>query len=305
MITRLFLYTTHTIALVSALIVLAIFGISPSSLVAAALVYAYVYGLLEFWTRHELPPPLLVFLYIIAFLGLIGGTQFTVAVSVIVAAFMLKELKIVKGNPLDAVVSGLKLGLLGGLLRIGLLIAAPIYEALKVLRRSPILAFAMLLSFLLMIFTRFPLLRLDIGLDIEPSVLSIGPLSAIFGFQDRGNPLFWAGIIGYEELIGRPVPVANAFFVLLHYHSRAVYAFTKIAKDPLFATAFALFTLTVIHLSTRWLWDLYKKYGFIGSLSGHAVYNAVLSANLKTFLLLFLIGIVAYIYEKAFKSEAE
>lgn len=299
MLTRLFLYTTHTIALVSALIVLAIFGISLSSLMAAALVYAYVYGLIQFWTRHELPPPLLVFLYIIALFGLIGWTQFIVAVSVIVAAFMLKELKIVKGNPLDAVISGLKLALLGGLLRIGLTIVAPIYEALKVLRRSPILAITMLLSFLLTIFTLFSSL-----LHIEYTVLSVGPLSGVFGFLDPGNPFLWAGVIAYEELIGRPTPIANAFFVLLHYPTRAEYAFDKIAKDPLLATAIALFVLTVIHIGTRWLWDLYKKYGFIGSLSGHAVYNAVLSANLTAFLLLFVLGIVAYIYEKTLKSEA-
>lgn len=299
MLTRLFLYTTHAVALVSALIVLAIFGISLSSLMAAALVYAYVYGLIQFWTRHELPPPLLVFLYIIAFFGLIGETQFVVAVSVIVAAFMLKELKIVKGNPLDAVISGLKLGLLGGLLRIGLLIVAPIYEALKVLRRSPILAITMLLSLLLTIFALFSSL-----LHIEYAVLSIGPLSGVFGFLDQGNPFLWAGVIAYEELIGRPIPIANAFFVLLHYPSRAVYAFDKIAKDPLLATAFALFVLTAIHIGTRWMWDLYKKYGFIGSLSGHAVYNAVLSANLTGFLLLFVLGIAAYIHEKTLKSEA-
>ncbi len=299
MLTRLFLYTTHTIALVSALIVLAIFGISLSSLMAAALVYAYVYGLIQFWTRHELPPPLLVFLYIIAFFGLIGSIQFIVAASVIVAAFMLKELKIVKGNPLDAVIAGLKLSVLGGLLRIGLLIVVPIYEALKVLSRSPILAIAMLLSFLLTIFSLFSSL-----LHIEYTALSIGPLSGVFGFLDRGNPFLWAGVIAYEELIGRPIPVANAFFVLLHYPSRAVYAVNNIAKDPLLATAFALFVLTVIHIGTRWLWDLYKKYGFIGSLSGHAVYNAVLSANLTAFLLLFVLGIAAYIYEKTLKSEA-
>ncbi|QJF12427.1 hypothetical protein QIT50_gp15 [Pyrobaculum spherical virus 2] len=299
MLTRLFLYTTHAIALVSALIVLAIFGISLSSLVAAALVYAYVYGLIQFWTRHELPPPLLVFLYIIAFFGLIGETQFIVAASVIVAAFMLKELKIVKGNPLDAAVSGLKLAVLGGLLRIGLLTVAPIYEALKVLRRSPILAITMLLSFLLTIFALLSSL-----LHIEYTVLSTGPLSGVYGFLDPGNPFLWAGVIAYEELIGRPIPIADAFFVLLHYPSRAVYAFDKITKDPLLATAFALFVLTVIHIGTRWLWDLYKKYGFIGSLSGHAVYNAVLSANWTTFLLLFVLGIAAYIYEKTLKSEA-
>ncbi|MEM1598821.1 MAG: hypothetical protein QXI07_09965 [Pyrobaculum sp.] len=299
MLTRLFLYTTHAIALVSALIVLAIFGISLSSLMAAALVYAYVYGLIQFWTRHELPPPLLVFLYIIAFFGLIGRIQFVVAVSVIVAAFMLKELKIVKGNPLDAVISGLKLGLLGGLFRIGLLIVAPIYEAIKVLRRSPILAIAMLLSLLLTIFALFSSL-----LHIEHAVLSIGPLSGVLGFLDPGNPFLWAGVIAYEELVGRPIPIANAFFVLLHYPSRAVYAFDRVVKDPLLATAFALFVLTVIHIGTRWLWDLYKKYGFIGSLSGHAVYNAVLSADLTGFLLLFVLGISAYIYEKTLKSEA-
>ena len=299
MLTRLFLYTTHTIALVSALIVLAIFGISLHSLIAAALVYAYVYGLIQFWTRHELPPPLLVFLYIIAFFGLIGGVQFVVAVSVIVAAFMLKELKIVKGNPLDAVISGLKLGLLGGLFRIGLFLVVPIYEALKVLRRSPILAIAMLVSFLLTIFALFSSL-----LHIEFAVLSIGPLSGVFGFLDKGNPLLWAGVIAYEELVGRPIPIANAFFVLLHYPSRAVYAFDRVVSDALYATAFALFVLTVIHMGTRWLWDLYKKYGFVGALSGHAVYNAVLSANLTGFLVLFVLGIAAYIYEKTLKSEA-
>lgn len=296
MLTRLFEYTTHAIALVSALIVLAIFGISLSSLTAAALVYAYVYGLIQFWTRHELPPPLLVFLYIIAFFGLIGHTQFIVAASVIVAAFMLKELKIVKGNPLDAVIAGLKLSVLGGLLRIGLLIVAPIYEALKVLRRSPILAITMLLSFLLTIFAALSSL-----LHIEYAVLSMGPLS---GVLNQGNPFLWIGVIAYEELIGRPIPIANMFFVLLHYPSRALYAVDKITADPLLATAFALFVLTVIHIGTRWLWDLYKKYGFIGSLSGHAVYNAVLSADLTTFLLLFVLGIAAYIYEKTLKSEA-
>lgn len=298
MLTRLFLYTSHAIALVSALIVLAIFGISSSSLIAAALVYAYVYGLIQFWTRHELPSPLLVFLYIIAFFGLLGNTQFIIAASVIVAAFMLKELKIVNGNPLDAVIAGLKLSVLGGLLRIGLVIIAPIYEALKVLRRSPILATTMLISFLLILSKFFsPLLHIDYA------TLSMGPLSGVFRFLDKGNPFYWAGVIAYEELIGRPVPIANVFFVLLHFPSRAIYGFNNFAKDPLLATAFALFVLTIIHIGTRWMWDLYKKYGFIGSLSGHAVYNAVLSANLTTFLLLFVLGIAAYIYEKTLKSE--
>lgn len=298
MLTRLFQYTSHAVALASALIVFAIFGISPSSIIAAALVYAYVYGMIEFWTRHELPPPLLVFLYIIAFFGLLGNTQFIVAASAIVAAFMLKELKIVNGNPIDAVISGLKLGLIGGLFRIGLIIVVPIYEALKVVRRSPILAAAILLSFLLMLSKLFsPLLH------IEYTVLSMEPLSGVFRYLDRGNPFLWAGMIAYEELIGRPTPIANVFFVLLHFPSRAQYAFNHFAKDPLLATAFALFVLTILHFGTRWLWDLYKKYGFIGSLAGHSVYNAILSANLKTFLLLFLLGIAAYIYEKALKSE--
>lgn len=298
MLIRLFQYTIHTIALSSSFIVLAIFGISTSSLMAAALVYAYVYGLIQFWTRHELPPPLLVFLYIIAFFGLIGGTQFVVAVSAIVSLFLLKELKIVKGNPVDAAIAGLKLAVLGGLLRVGLLLIAPAYEALKVLTRSPVLAITMLLSFLLTILTLFSSL-----LHIE-SVLSVGPFDGVFRFLDKGNPIYWTGVIAYEELIGRPVPIANAFFVLLHYPSRAVYGYERIAKDPLLATAFALFVLTIIHIGTRWLWDLYKKYGFIGSLSGHAVYNAILSANLTAALLLFVLGILAYVYEKTLKSEA-
>jgi phage shock protein PspC (stress-responsive transcriptional regulator) len=45
----------------------------------------------------------------------------------------------------------------------------------------------------------------------------------------------------------------------------------------IYLTSQAPLILAVISMGTRWLTELYKKHGLVGSIAGHAVYNGMLS----------------------------
>jgi hypothetical protein len=108
---------------------------------------------------------------------------------------------------------------------------------------------------------------------LETSTFAItvfAPLLA--GLQYSGiEVLAWPGVIAWEELTTRFLlpavgPLANYMFVVLHAPSRWIYV-------PLLAPLI----LAVISMGTRWLTELYKNHGLIGAISGHAVYNGMIS----------------------------
>jgi hypothetical protein len=113
-----------------------------------------------------------------------------------------------------------------------------------------------------------------------------------FGLVDI---LMWPGVIGYEELISRFAldavgPLANYMFVVLHAPSRLIQAFVA-----------APAVLTVISMGTRWITDVYRRNGLVGSITAHAVYNTMVAWLFGTILFpllwvpLLLILIYAYI----------
>ncbi len=107
---------------------------------------------------------------------------------------------------------------------------------------------------------------LSIALAFIFPVFSItsNSLKLQFGILDV---LLWPGAIAWEELTTRfllPVvgPTANYMFVVLHAPSRWL--------GTLFL---APAILAVISLGTRWLTDVFRRHGLLGSISAHAVYN--------------------------------
>ncbi|MBD6956105.1 MAG: hypothetical protein F9Y92_05645 [Thermoplasmatales archaeon] len=174
------------------------------------------------------------------------------------------------------------------LIMIGGVLIIPFYEAIKMARRDVVGAVVIIVSTLLAIWTLLSAL-----LSTSPATFQLG----IFKPLDESNPFLWVGVIGYEELIGRPTPLANAFFVVLHAPSR-MYFFYDELKDTLAAVALTILALSVIHFTTRWLYDLYQKHGILTSLAGHAIYNATLSAGLTSpvALFFFLTGLAVFIF---------
>jgi hypothetical protein len=286
MIARLYTYTVEGVALAVALVTVAVLGLDTGTLIGAALMWGFTRGVLNYWLSRQLPQPMLVFLYVLALFGLVSY-QFLVLASVIIAAFMLKEVKRL-GNVGD-ILYGLKMGVPAFLFMIGGWLVIPFYEAVKMARRDVVGAVVIVVSTLMAIWALLSFL-----LSVSPeAALQLG----IFKPLDPSNPFLWVGVIGYEELIGRPTPVANAFFVVLHAPSR-LYYFYKTLGDILGAVAITIMVLAVIHFTTRWVFDLYQKHGLLASLAGHAVYNATLSADIFSPMpiFFFIAGLAVFIF---------
>ena len=143
-----------------------------------------------------------------------------------------------------------------------------LYEAIRMVMQGARIAAATVFISLLMPFIAIILLS-HASLDASAFTISV---FAPFIMQYAGiEVLVWPGIIAWEELTSRFLlpavgPLANYMFVVLHAPSRWIYA-------PLLAPLI----LAVISMGTRWLTDLYKRHGLVGAVSGHAVYNGMVS----------------------------
>jgi len=295
MLSKLFTYTIEAVSLSVALIVMALWGFSLEAIVGTVMFYFVVKGFLKSFLHNTLPAPTLTFLYVLTLWGLISTIQFLVLVPVIIAAFNLKEVKLVKG-PLDEVfIKPLKMGVIGGLFS-GLIFPlyfAGIYYYAKHYKYDvgKIAALALIALMFIALLTE-PVVDTSIV-----SQLSLNPLKPYTGDILEYNPLVWVGTIAYEELVGRVTPFANVMFVLLHAPTRIMYG-SAVLGETLGALGLTVFILGIIAFATRWLIDIYRRYGIIGSIIGHAVYNAAVSAPTLTVIpfVFVAIGLIAWGY---------
>jgi hypothetical protein len=299
--------SVEAVALSVAIVIFAILGFSLFSIVGAGLAYLGIRALMRSWVLdHPLPSPMQVFLYLLALFGLIGGTQFVVFAAVLIAAFLLKEVKL-KAPTVDGLIESTKMALLGVFMPVlGLVLPIiPFYEAGRKFRYD--LAGALALFALIIVGVVGMYTSALTASTEEASLLSIGGVfnsafAGLLGPLSQSNPLLWVGIISYEEFVGRVTPFANAMFTLLHLPTR-LWAGYQMTHCDLFAVGVAFIVLLGINFGARWLWGLYKKHGIVVSIMGHAFYNAGVSAfidlltgnPLNTMILLFL-GLVGYIY---------
>jgi len=241
-------------------------------------------------------------------LGILGDGAINLVVwaSVMIsAALMLYVMKnvplhITSGNPVLDVASGVKTLPLA--LLVGLPLAwifAAFYEALRMFaRRATMAGISVMASIFLAPLALLVLSTANVGTNAF--VISVfAPLTHVNSMQFTGvEVLTWPGIIGWEELTARFMlpavgPLANYMFVVLHAPSRW-----------LMALFLAPAILAVISMGTRWLTEVYKKHGLIGSIAAHSVYNGMLGwlIGLIYFPLLTLVTLVvlaiAYIYVK-------
>lgn len=164
------------------------------------------------------------------------------------------------GDPLGDIMAGVRLlplALAAGLPGFWLALAA--YEALRAAaRRAWLMAISITASILLA--------------TLAPWTISTGSITGEASLQYTGvEVLAWPGIIAWEELISRFLlpavgPLANYMFVVLHVPSRTLDALTL-----------APAIVAVISMATRWLTDVYRKHGLVGSIAAHAVYNGMIS----------------------------
>ena len=234
-----------------------------------------------------------------------GAINLVVWASVMIsAALMLYVMKnvplhITSGNPVLDVAAGVKTLPLA--LLIGLPLAwifAAFYEALRMFaRRATMAGISVMASIFL---APLALLFLSVAnVGTNTFVLSVFAPMHAGSMQFTGvEVLAWPGIIGWEELTARFMlpavgPLANYMFVVLHAPSRW-----------LMTLFLAPAILAVISMGTRWLTEVYKRHGLIGSIAAHSVYNGMLGwlIGLIYFPLLTLVTLVvlaiAYIYVK-------
>jgi hypothetical protein len=300
--------SVESVSLAAALIIPAILGFSIFTLLGTALTYLGIRAILRSWVLdHPLPSPMQVFLYLLALFGLIGGTQFIVFAAVLIAAFLLKEVKL-KAPTLEGLIESAKMALLGIIVPIiGLsLPIIPFYEAAKKFRYDSGGALALLLLVVIGV-VGIVFSGVAQAAGEAAGLMYIGGIfnnvfAGLLGPLSESNPLLWVGMIGYEEFIGRVTPFANAMFTILHLPSRLVAGY-KLTGMDLFAVGVAVLIILAINFSARWLWDLYKRHGIVVSIAGHAFYNAGVSAlvglvngDVLGFILLLFIGLVGFIY---------
>jgi len=312
--------SVESVSAAIAAVIIAIFGFSLDSLLGAVLAYFGIRAIMKSWVlHHPLPSPMQVFLYILALFGLIGGVQFIILAAVLIAVFLLKEVKL-KVPTFDGIIASMKYAFLGIIMPlIGIILPiVPFYEAAKKFRYDLIGALALLLLVILGVFTIYVhLLVIEpqdsedaidiIGIRDTVSFVSIGGMfneffAGVLGPLSPSNPLIWVGVIAYEELIGRPTAFANAMFTLFHMPSRLWFGY-KAIKNELLAVALTFFILMIINFVTRWLWDTYQKHGIVASIMAHAFYNAGVSAfidliegNVLNFAIMLFIGLVGLLY---------
>jgi hypothetical protein len=262
-------------------------------LISGLLVSLFIYDYMNYAVREwgEFTPQgtslaaFFVLAYAVMYMGLMatslfgaGGLNVAVWASVMISAalmiYMLRHvpLHITATDPLTDIAAGVKtlpLALLVGL-PFGWLIAA-FYEAGRMIARGAKIAGSIVFISLfvpLLLIALIPLLSLD---HSAFTISVFAPLLSNTMQYGGVEVLAWPGIIAWEELSARFMlpavgPLANYMFVVLHAPSRWIYL-----------TSMAPLVLAVISMGTRWLTDLYKKHGLVGSIAGHAVYNGMLS----------------------------
>ena len=297
----------EAVALSVAIVIFAILGFSLFTIVGAGLAYLGIRALMRSWVLdHPLPSPIQVFLYLLTLFGLIGGIQFIVFAAVLIAAFLLKEVKL-KAPSVDGLIESAKMALLGIIMPvIGLLLPIiPFYEAAKKFKYDVGGALALLALTIIGVISIYTIVEPQSA--VNANLLSIGGVfndafAGVLGPLSTSNPLVWVGIVSYEEFIGRVTPFANAMFTLLHLPTR-LWAGYKITGFDLFAVGFAFMILLTINFGARWLWSLYQKHGIVISIMGHAFYNAGVSAfvdllmgDMLNFMILLFIGLVGFLY---------
>ena len=312
--------SVESVSAAIAAVIIAIFGFSLGSLLGAVLAYFGIRAIMKSWVlHHPLPSPMQVFLYILALFGLIGGIQFIILVAVLIAVFLLKEVKL-KVPTFDGIIESMKYAFLGIIMPVISIILpiVPFYEVAKKFRYDLIGALALLLLAILGVFAIYAQLLLIESQDSEDviditgirdtvSFVSIGGMfneffAGVLGPLSPSNPLIWVGVVAYEELIGRPTAFANAMFTLLHMPTRLLVGY-RVTGNDLLAVAFTFLILLIINFITRWLWDTYQKHGIVTSIMAHAFYNAGVSAfvdliegNVLNFAIMLFIGLVGLLY---------
>jgi len=299
--------SVEAVSLAIAIVIFAILGFSLFSIVGAGLAYLGIRALMRSWVLdHPLPSPMQVFLYLLALFGLIGGTQFVVFAAVLIAAFLLKEVKL-KAPTVDGLIESTKMALLGVFMPVlGLVLPIiPFYEAAKKFRYDLVGALALIVLIIVGVVGMYTSALTESTEAV--SLLSIGGVfnnafAGLLGPLSLSNPLLWVGVVAYEEFVGRVTPFANAMFTLLHLPTR-LWAGYKMTGFDLFAVGIAFVVLLGINFGARWLWSLYQKHGIVVSIIGHAFYNAGVSAfidlltgNLLDAMILLFLGLVGFLY---------
>jgi len=281
--------------------------------ISGALVAAFVYDYMNYAAREwgEFTPQgaalsvLFVLSYAVMYMSLMasavsgaGGANLVIWASFLASAALVfyiirnVPLHIVGTDPLRDVAAGVKtlpLALVVGL-PVGWLIIA-LYEAGRMIKAGAKIAGAVVALSIFLMPVFLPL--------ISVSSFTISVFSPFIMQATGVEVLTWPGIIAWEELTTRFVlpaagALANYMFVVLHAPSRW-----------LMAMFLAPAILAVISMGTRWLTDLYKRHGLVGSIAGHAIYNGMLGwlAGLIYFPILTVVTLVVlvivYIYVKS------
>lgn len=299
--------SVEAVSLSIAIVIFAILGFSLFSIVGAGLAYLGIRALMRSWVLdHPLPSSMQVFIYLLALFGLIGGVQFVVFAAVLIAAFLLKEVRL-KAPTIDGLIESTKMALVGVFMPIvGLVLPIiPFYEAAKKFRYDLVGGLALLA---LVIIGVLGFYGFSVGWAVETvGLVSVGGVfndafAGLLGPLSLSNPLLWVGVIAYEEFIGRVTPFANAMFTLLHLPSR-LWAGYRMTGMDLSAVGIAFLVLMIINFGARWLWDIYQKHGIVASILGHAFYNAGVSSFIDLLLgdplplmLLMFLGLVGFLY---------
>jgi hypothetical protein len=316
--------SVESVSFAVALVVVAMLGFSLSSILGAGLAYLATRAILRSWVLdHPLPSAMQVFLFVLTLFGLIGGVQFIVFAAVLIAVFLLKEVKL-KAPNLDGLIESTKFAFLGVVMPvIGVLLPIiPFYETAKKFRYDLAGAMALLLLVILgvlVLYLGFKVVLFpdtDNPMPIDPvgiqspdivSQVAVGGMfndffAGVLGPVSPANPLLWVGVIAYEEFIGRVTHFANAMFTMLHFPSRLLAGF-RATGGELSAVAFAFFVLAIINFVTRWLWDIYQRHGIVVAIMAHAFYNAGVSTfvelfmgNVLDFMIILFIGLVGFLY---------
>lgn len=257
---------------------LSIFALG-GGLIQALILAGFAYAIIEYWGKN-LGNPILIMLYVLALYAVaIFTVQFAIMLSAVVAAFAVASRPKLSGRPAHTLVYPIRMV---GLASMAL--AAPLVLLYEAIRRG---------SWLYRLYMVIGAIGWVMALmGLAPFRLYLASLSApLFALNvNQANPLVWIGLIGYEEWISRAVgPIGNAFWVLLHIPSRYLMLGSILG---------AIGVVAYIQIGARWLWDTYQKGGLVGSLIGHAIYNAWLSLLASTSLLMWptIIGIGIILY---------
>ena len=259
---------------------LAVFALDPTPIgLLAALMYAgFAYAIFQYWGQLE--NPLLILLYVLmVFAVAISVYQLVIFAAVVIALVVAAKRPSLATRPGPTLVYPLRLaGLAAGIL------AAPLilwYEAIR--RGTWLYRLYMVLGGIGLVLS-----MVGLGFDVRPiaSLLATPMLGQYLGIGPDASPLWWLGAIGWEEFISRAVgPMGNAFWVILHFPTRYL----------VLGVLGAIGAVSYIQIGARWLWDTYERGGIIGSLIGHATYNAVLSLLVEAPITLWPLVIIAAI----------